>query len=179
MSGRELSTVSTLLPQFQFTEGAGRLSTKGDAFLTDRSAASARSRHGHSGMSVSRVQPRPSLGTGSAGASRRNSNAASPAANFTIETETAVIFERDLDLRQLRAHVTQDFREQFDTGLVHYLSGDWQFAREELEKANTMMKENVPTLGGDGPSLALLKYMDQYDYAAPQGWMNYRPLTSK
>ena len=39
--------------------------------------------------------------------------------------------------------------------------------------------QQVPLLGGDGPSLALLKYMDQYDYIAPASWSNYRPLTSK
>jgi len=27
--------------------------------------------------------------------------------------------------------------------------------------------------------LALLRYMDQYEYTAPSNWMNYRPLTSK
>ena len=115
------------------------------------------------------------------------------------------------DLKQLRAHITKEFRDQFETGLVHYLTGDWGYARDELERANEMMRDKVipirvssywsrlsttttppltprsllppswqvPVLGGDGPSLALLKYMDQYGYVAPASWSNYRPLTSK
>ena len=122
---------------------------------------------------------RSSMTNGLGAASRRPSSVIIPMNFFTTETETAVIFERDPDLRQLRAHVTEEFRDQFETGLVHYLTGDWPLAREELEKANTMMSQKVPALGGDGPSLALLKYIELYDYVAPQGWMNYRPLTSK
>jgi hypothetical protein len=102
-----------------------------------------------------------------------------PFFNFTVDNETALIFERDPDLRQLRAHVTKPFLAQFNIGLKLYLAGNWTDARKELEKANEMMKEAVPVLGGDGPSLALLRYMDQYEYTAPSNWMNYRPLTSK
>jgi hypothetical protein len=34
-------------------------------------------------------------------------------------------------------------------------------------------------VGGDGPSLALLKYMNTFNFEAPKEWKNYRPLTSK
>ena len=47
------------------------------------------------------------------------------------------------DLKQLRAHITREFRDQFETGLVHYLTGDWGYARDELEKANEMMRDKV------------------------------------
>jgi hypothetical protein len=146
----------------------------------DLAVARPKTRGGLTGQSVmstrpSAVQP----GFGGTTASRRPSNVSALLTTFTVDSETALVFERDPDLRQLRAHVTFEFREQFETGLVHYLSGEWGFAREELEKANQMMKDKVPALGGDGPSLALLRYMDQYEYTAPNNWMNYRPLTSK
>ena len=34
-------------------------------------------------------------------------------------------------------------------------------------------------IGGDGPSIALLNYMEEYDFEAPASWENFRPLTSK
>ena len=34
-------------------------------------------------------------------------------------------------------------------------------------------------IGGDGPSLALLTYMAEYDFESPSDWNNYRSLTSK
>ena len=73
---------------------------------------------------------------------RRQSNAAQLNI-FNVDSDTAILFERDPDLRQLRAHITKEFRDQFETGLVHYLTGDWAFARDELEKANEMMRDKV------------------------------------
>jgi hypothetical protein len=32
---------------------------------------------------------------------------------------------RDIDLRMLRSHMTKEFRDQFDSGLIQYLTGDY------------------------------------------------------
>eukprot|EP00596_Hydrurales_sp_CCMP1899_P010536 CAMPEP_0119035430 /NCGR_PEP_ID=MMETSP1177-20130426/2426_1 /TAXON_ID=2985 /ORGANISM="Ochromonas sp, Strain CCMP1899" /LENGTH=327 /DNA_ID=CAMNT_0006993655 /DNA_START=1567 /DNA_END=2550 /DNA_ORIENTATION=- len=98
---------------------------------------------------------------------------------FTSESETADVFERDVDIRMLRAHISREFRDQFDSGLIQYLTGDWELAKDELEQANDIMLEKFPATGGDGPSLAILNYMGEHDFISPNSWKNYRPLTSK
>jgi len=154
--------------------------------LTPRDAASLRRRpsfrggQGAGGLPAQVLRMasvRVAAGGGGAGGAAALSAAA--LTTFTVDSPTSVVFERDPDLRQLRAHVTHEFRTQFEAGLVHYLSGEWGLAREELEKANEMMKEKVPALGGDGPSLALLHFMGLHGFKVPPAWMNYRPLTSK
>ena len=82
-------------------------------------------------------------GGNNTGQSQRRQSNASQLNIFTVDSDTAILFERDPDLKQLRAHITKEFRDQFETGLVHYLTGDWGYARDELEKANEMMLDKV------------------------------------
>ena len=82
-------------------------------------------------------------GGNNTGQSQRRQSNASQLNVFTVDSDTAILFERDPDLKQLRAHITKEFRDQFETGLVHYLTGDWGYARDELEKANEMMLDKV------------------------------------
>jgi hypothetical protein len=98
----------------------------------------------------------------------------SPTDDNTVEA-----FEKDYDLRMLRLHVTDAFKELFSEGLANYLGGDWVQAKINLENANDMMARNCPALGGDNPSKTLIKYMQQYDFVAPRTWKSYRPLVSK
>ena len=42
-----------------------------------------------------------------------------------------------------------------------------------------MMAELAPVLGGDGPCLTLLEYINEVGPDAPADWKGYRPLTSK
>ena len=99
---------------------------------------------------------------------------------FCVNTdETDEIFERDADLTQLRAHVSPEFLATFKSGIGMYLEGDWSSGRQHLEKADKMMAELAPALGGDGPCRTLLDYMEERDWKAPEDWMGFRPLTSK
>lgn len=83
----------------------------------------------------------------------------------------------DPDLTQLRCLATQQFLKTFEKGLTNYLSGHWDVAREQLEKADKMMASN--DIGGDGPSRAILNYMKEHEYVCPPSWQGHRPLTSK
>jgi class 3 adenylate cyclase len=118
----------------------------------------------------------------------------------TAEDDSADCFEDDVDLLDLRSHVTSEFLKDFQKGIDTYLGGDWPTARVFLNKANEMMSQ-VPgfegthlsltmyspvthyvfTCGfvGDGPSLTLLRYMEEREWTAPADWAGYRPLTSK
>ena len=78
----------------------------------------------------------------------------------------------------LRAHVDETFFDEFKRGIDTYLAGDWVQAKVFLENANRLMAK-VPKMTGDGPSLTLLKYIEEYGGKAPENWGGFRPLTSK
>lgn len=102
-----------------------------------------------------------------------------PAQFMTPQDETTAVYEKDCDLLALRAHVTVEFLDVFKEGVSLYLSGEWKGAKTLLEKADTMMRDAVPALGGDGPSRTLLNYMGEREFEAPKTWKGYRPLTAK
>lgn len=93
------------------------------------------------------------------------------------ENYDASVWTSDPDLIQLRCLATHQFKKTFDKGLSNYLGGRWDFAREQLEKADKMMASN--DIGGDGPSRAILKYMKENNWVCPTSWQGHRPLTSK
>ncbi|KAL7552266.1 hypothetical protein ACHAWF_015498 [Thalassiosira exigua] len=93
------------------------------------------------------------------------------------ENYDASTWVSDPDLIQLRRLATPIFLKTFDKGLNNYLGGRWDEAREDLEKADKLMASN--DIGGDGPSRAILKYMEANQWACPPSWSGHRPLTSK
>jgi len=93
------------------------------------------------------------------------------------ESYDALTWMSDPDLIQLRCLATPQFLKAFDKGLNNYLGGHWDEARIDLEKADKMMASN--DIGGDGPSQAILKYMDANNWVCPSSWSGHRPLTSK
>lgn len=98
---------------------------------------------------------------------------------LTNDSDTVDVFEMDDDLLMLRAHVKDNFTTQFAEGIKVYLEGDWAAAKKLLEAANKLMAEAAPVLGGDGPCITLLNYMEARNWRAPSDWAGYRPLTSK
>mmetsp|Transcript_25188 Transcript_25188/g.53625 ORF Transcript_25188/g.53625 Transcript_25188/m.53625 type:complete len:151 (+) Transcript_25188:1-453(+) len=94
------------------------------------------------------------------------------AENYETATWTS-----DPDLVQLRCLATTEFLKTFEKGLHSYLGGRWEEARAILEKADQMMASS--DIGGDGPSQAILKYMNANDWVCPPSWSGKRPLTSK
>jgi hypothetical protein len=74
--------------------------------------------------------------------------------------------------------LTYEFKDRFDEGLGHYLSGSWRAAREVLEWCRT-----ARTSGGlpfiDVPSEVLLTFMGSHSFRPPQDWRGFRELTEK
>jgi hypothetical protein len=96
--------------------------------------------------------------------------------------ETSELYDYDTDLRVLRSHAAgEDFLACFKTGVDSYLDGDWATAQQKLQESSDMMAIRAPTLGKDGPSFTLLRYMKEMgnNGKAPEWWKGYRPLTSK
>jgi hypothetical protein len=87
------------------------------------------------------------------------------------------VWMTDPDLVQLRCFATPEFVKTFEKGLKCYLEGNWEEARAILGKVDQMMSSN--DIGGDGPSRAILKYMEANDWSCPATWSSHRPLTSK
>ena len=89
----------------------------------------------------------------------------------------ASTWETDPDLIQLRCLATPQFLKTFEKGFKNYVDGHWNEARTNLEQADRMMASN--DTGGDGPSRALLRYMEANEWMCPSDWAGHRPLTSK
>ncbi len=100
---------------------------------------------------------------------------------FAVASDSSAdIFARDSDLLALRKHVTKEFEVTFQSAVDEYIAGKWLIAKPLFEKANALMLEAAPSLGGDGPSQTLLRYMEARHFdSASVDWKGYRPLTSK
>jgi class 3 adenylate cyclase len=83
-------------------------------------------------------------------------------------------FEQDIDILSLRRGIDPEFFVLFDSGVKAYLAGDWQKAKNDLERADRLKGDD-----GDGPTQCLLSYMGNRNFVAPDTWLGFRALTSK
>eukprot|EP00932_Pfiesteria_piscicida_P002817 SRR837773.12739.p1 GENE.SRR837773.12739~~SRR837773.12739.p1 ORF type:complete len:180 (-),score=58.74 SRR837773.12739:114-608(-) len=81
-------------------------------------------------------------------------------------------FFKDKQIWQMRQHVTLQFFQEFELGFLNYLAGEWGVAAETFRKTRTMRHCNIE----DGPSIALLRFMEGHGFEAPQGWPGWRKL---
>mmetsp|Transcript_21490 Transcript_21490/g.26367 ORF Transcript_21490/g.26367 Transcript_21490/m.26367 type:complete len:559 (-) Transcript_21490:2385-4061(-) len=115
---------------------------------------------------------------------------------------------KDLDLQEMRSHVTPEFVATYEKGLNQYLIGNWSEAVIKLKEANEIMIRTVVDSGrleninlmrrkiidrnsadrdvihmreefGDGPSRTIVAYIEKEGGAAPEDWKGVRQLTSK
>ena len=87
-------------------------------------------------------------------------------------------FAEHPDIVALRQGVTQHFLSEFARGFQLYSGGDWERAAQVLRGVS----ESTSKDGGgqpDGPTAALLNFMNEHHNRAPKGWMGYRELTEK
>ena len=87
-------------------------------------------------------------------------------------------FAEHPDIVALRQGVTQHFLSDFARGFQLYSGGDWERAAQVLRGVS----ESTSKDGGgqpDGPTAALLNFMNEHHNRAPKGWMGYRELTEK
>ncbi len=72
------------------------------------------------------------------------------------------------------------FRARFAVGYTAYVQGEWAVAREVLNETLGMRRNAKGTeVVRDGPSAALLEYMEGFGFVAPAGWPGYRVLEGK
>jgi hypothetical protein len=73
---------------------------------------------------------------------------------------------------EMRNRFTPDFIHLFEMGYQNYRLGEWEMAERLLSRTLTMLG----TI--DGPSNAILKFMEEHDFLAPEtwAWMGRREL---
>ena len=80
------------------------------------------------------------------------------------------LFELDSDLKTMRQPFSDEFYEQYNSGFKDYIEGRWEGAKSKLELVEDI--KGAP----DGPSLCLLRIMQEHNFKAPADWDGWREL---
>jgi len=81
-------------------------------------------------------------------------------------------FNENPDIATMRFRYTPEFVHVFAMGYQNYIQGEWQVAQRLLSRTRTMLGVE------DGPSTALLRYMEAFRFVAPADWEGVRHLDS-
>mmetsp|Transcript_99008 Transcript_99008/g.178780 ORF Transcript_99008/g.178780 Transcript_99008/m.178780 type:complete len:979 (-) Transcript_99008:249-3185(-) len=86
------------------------------------------------------------------------------------ETDLSKLFDEDPVICMMRKrYASADLFQHFNMGYQNYSQGEWQVARKMLSRE---------TLIDDGPSIALLRFMEVgHGFEAPKGWKGARELS--
>lgn len=82
------------------------------------------------------------------------------------------LFDLSGEIRAMRRQYTVDFLQLWEMGYENYSQGEWQVARRMLSATRTMLLGHAE----DGPSSALLRFMESFAYQAPDKWEGVREL---
>lgn len=86
------------------------------------------------------------------------------------ECVIADIFDKDANIKVMRRRFTQEFFQNFNMGYQNYAEGEWAVARRMLVSTQCLLGVE------DGPSSALLRFMEEHQYERPKDWPGYRLL---
>jgi class 3 adenylate cyclase len=81
-----------------------------------------------------------------------------------IDLDIASLFESDRNIVAMRKPYTVDFMTMFNMGYQNYSQGEWPVARRLLMTTKDSLGDE------DGPSRALLWFMEEYGFQAPREW---------
>jgi len=79
-------------------------------------------------------------------------------------------FDKDSGIRVMRKRYTQEFFQHFNMGYQNYYQGEWAVARRMLHLTKMMLEDE------DGPSEAILRFMESYEFERPRDWEGVRRL---
>jgi len=96
-------------------------------------------------------------------------------------------FEADEDIRLMRRKFSPEFFRRFAMAYRNYEAGEWRAARDMLLTCHYAPKSDAGRcmIGSeadwpeDGPTVALLRFMGQFDYVPPLGWPGHRELADR
>ena len=97
--------------------------------------------------------------------------------NFQREIEvyksvTRLVFQKSNYLELINTKRTSEFYYNWDEGINAYKKGDFTTAGDRFKRCLKLFPD-------DGPAKTLLKYFENRNYKAPEGWIGVRELTSK
>lgn len=79
-------------------------------------------------------------------------------------------FELDKDMEVMRRPFPPEFYVKFNDAFKDYTQGNWMESKRKLEEMEAI--RGSP----DGPSLSLLRVMQEHNFRAPADWEGWRDL---
>lgn len=92
------------------------------------------------------------------------------APDIVIPPFTPGIWDDDIDMVNLRKHITDQIRNTWNEGIDHFIKGEWAEAKTKFQDVLDV------TNGDDGPAILLLKVINQHNCISPPNWKGYRAL---
>jgi class 3 adenylate cyclase len=89
------------------------------------------------------------------------------------EVEIIKEFENNPDICAMRHLYTMEFLQMFHMGFENYTHGEWEVAERFFSDTQSMLSR----WSTDGPSSALLRFMEKHNCIAPDGWNGVRELS--
>jgi class 3 adenylate cyclase len=96
------------------------------------------------------------------------------------------VLKYDYDIISMRSTYSEEFFRRFFTAYRNYEAGEWMVARDLFFTSHHTPKYHTPPVNltkedwpDDGPTQALLDFMQQHDFVAPQDWKGYRELITR
>jgi class 3 adenylate cyclase len=88
------------------------------------------------------------------------------------DVKTSAYFQDKKDISQMRRlYYNVEFMQKFTMGYQNYSEGEWPVAKKFLQDTRNMLRG-----AEDGPSAALLHFMEAENFKAPDGWIGVRDL---
>jgi len=82
----------------------------------------------------------------------------------------STIFDEHADVVAMRSTYTTEFQQIFVMAFHNYSEGEWK-------TAESLLRRSLEIVGlDDGPSLALLRYMNAFSFQAPKDWKGFHLL---
>lgn len=85
-------------------------------------------------------------------------------AKLAPDLDTVDLFDSDPNIQAMRQRYTVEFMKSFSLGYQNYSQGEWPVARRVLMSTQMMLGIE------DGPSMALLEFMERYLFMPPKDW---------
>jgi hypothetical protein len=92
------------------------------------------------------------------------------------EYQVHKVFAADKNVLEMRERYSEEFFQEYEKGYMNYEAGEWNVAGEVLRRTVSMLSDQM---NEDGPSRALLNFIESHNYQAPHGWQGYRERSEK
>jgi len=96
------------------------------------------------------------------------------ARRLDMSYQVALVFEHDKYVTRMRDRYTLAFFQEFEKGYLNYEAGEWAVAEEVFTRTRWMLHAVE-----DGPSRALLEFIQSHQGQPPSDWKGFRELRER